>query len=521
MIDDIEKNKNTETGIYIKDIIKHVNGKSYSEKNIEMRKWFDFVRCFKSKGVYGIVGLLRLKRNDRLVFFKISTDYSNNIKHEYNVLESLSDDGFPHFCKLYGCMDINLSTDFIRKPYRFSIFHESDETLPKTIMLTEVVNKTTFHRVSHVCDKNILVSLILQVLVCLEIAQRKCDFTHYDLHTSNILVQDCEYDLVIVYDVLGVKLAIPTYGKYIKIIDTGISYSKSVDGGQMFCNTDNNDHGFQTTVFDRLCDSHHFLVSALYSIEDKSDGYSSLFNKIKIIFRRLPILKKSGWKKLPVDVTKNLIHRIREDCLEYKKYDIFRENSRNTIEILNGLITLPHRYSDYGNTFDNCFTPFMEEFSSMINVENFSEHDSLFTLDCIVKNIVKYRDDYNNIESFKKSVVLDISTVINDGINFDVDYEKILLSGIVLSGVLESNYKELISENVNYINGLYGETHVKSPIDLVRYISRNMTPSYTADKNTLFYIISDRGTIKKNITDENILSRVNKCSFLERYNYIL
>ena len=273
----------------------------YDSKLEAIKNELDFVRSFNSKGVQANVGFVKMNKTGSPLVFKVSNDINRSIEHEFTILENFNNmrKYCPHFVKSIGMIELPISSEFIFDCYNNNLFDDNDETLPRNIMFMEYVNKLPFYRICQDSEnKNIVISQILQVLLALEICQLKKNFTHYDLHTSNILIQMCDKNSLFVYKINGNIYTVPTYGFYPLIIDTGISYAKCTEGKQMMSNTDNYDHGFQTTVYDRLNDVHHFLLTTFYYIEIDSDGYDSLSNKIKIIFRHLPVLRKSGWKNL-------------------------------------------------------------------------------------------------------------------------------------------------------------------------------------------------------------------------------
>lgn len=512
------------------ELNKKIESINYKDRVNEVIRELEFIRCFKSRGVQGIVGLVKIVRLDLIVVFKISIDFSNCIEHEYRILEDLysMNSYCPYFCKSIGMIEVPISSEFINDPYKYSLFFDGEETIPRKIMFTEMINKDSFYQFTQKSDKNIIISLILQVLIALEISQREKQFTHYDLHTSNILIQKCEENSVFLYSFENEKYCVPTYGFYPVIIDTGISYSSACNDYMMMTNTDNYDHGFQSSIFDPLNDVHHFLITSLYYLEDKSDGFSSLSNKIKICFRHLPVLRKSGWKELPIDISKAIIRRIREDCKFYKKYSLFCEYPRQCLEILNGLIILPMKKKDSSQSFEVCFSSFMEEYHKILDVNDFSEHDILFVLNTIVKNIVQYRNKYDDKETIyliKKKIEREISDVIDIeeyNINFDINYEKLYFSALVLSEVLESNYKELISNHQEILKNIYQMTLVKNPIDMFKYIQRNMTPSFRVDEKTIFHLwdVDKKRNYKNSCTDISIIKNINKSNIVNKSSFI-
>lgn len=534
ILDSLHDNQFEQQRHMLSNIKRSIDSTSYDEKSKRIKKDMDFVRTFTTKGVQGVVGFVKLLQNNSPLVFKTSLDINRSIEHEFRVLESLNDmrKYCPHFVRSIGMMELPISSDFIFDSYTNSLFDEDEETLPRNVMFMEYVNKLPFYRLCQDSDnKNIIISQILQVLLALETAQIKKKFTHYDLHTSNILIQTCEKNSIFIYQINNNKYAIPTYGFFPLIIDTGISYINENENNYMMSNTDNYDHGFQTTVYDKLNDVHHFLLATFYYIEVDSDGFDSLSNKIKIIFRHLPVLRKSGWKRLPNDLCDVIISKLKDDCRIYRKFELFDEYDKASLEILNGLIKLPIKNKN-SNDFSQCFTTFMEEYHALIDIDDFTEHDVLFVLRTIVDFINLYRDEYmrvNNkkhiIEKFKYDFKQKISTVLKHNVNYDINYEKLLVAGIVFSEVLETQYYEMIEENNNVIKEAYEKTLIKSPIDMVLYIGRNMTPHFDIDKETIVYYWDINKEENKKITcsklSDESLRKINRAHFVDKADIIV
>ena len=305
--------------------------------------------------------------------FKLSVDMNNMIIHEKNIAEQIHTvyPYCPHFINILGNITIPVSNYFIISnetdeetdeetneeideeideeifkeiEKSKNLFYDTKDSFPKTILLFEKINNFPFHRLlkKSKYDNNIISSQLLQLLLALQIGQNEFNFTHYDLHTSNILEQHCETESLFLYNIKDKKYVTPTYGYYPKIIDVGSSYSNDVKNYPMMTHANSYDYGFQSQFFDQLNDVHHSLLSLFYYIEDKKSCFESLCNKIKYIFHNVPVLRKTGWKELPHDLTDTVLWKIKHDCLpEYEDYDIFRECKCDFIEIFNSLISIP------------------------------------------------------------------------------------------------------------------------------------------------------------------------------------
>ena len=530
-----------------------VNSTSYNNKLSVISEHIDFVRSFTTKGVQGVVGFVVIKsdksgskketdpndpktesKKETPIVFKLSTDVNRSVEHEYEIMEYFNDmrKYCPHFSRSIEMINIPVSNDFIFDSYDRSLFSFDDETIPRNVLFMEYVNKLPFFRLCQDCDnKNIIISQILQVMIALEIGQRKKRLTHYDLHTANILIQMCEPNSVFVYKIGNKNYYTPTFGFFPMIIDLGISYSNNMNGKKMMSNTDNYDHGFQTTEFDRLNDVHHFLLTTFYYIEVDSEAYDSMSNKIKFIFRHLPVLRKSGWKILPNDLCDIVIDKLKDDCRYYKRYSLFNEYDKQSLELFNNLITLPMRNRTSNTSFSECFQTFMEEYHKMIDIDDFSEHDVMFVLREIISSVNMCRELYkinpdNGVDRFKFLIKESISTVLKENVYFDkINYEKLLISAIVFGEKLETIYYDHIEDHRELINEKYKRTVVDSPIDMFTYISKNLTPHFTIDKNTVVYIWDTDKESQKRITCEHLsdgnISRVNKEVFSRKGDVLL
>lgn len=480
-----------------------------------------------------------------------------------------------------------------------NLFHDTKDSFPRTVILYEKINNFPLHRFLKKInyDNNLLSSQILQILLALQIGQNCFNFTHYDLHTTNVLEQRCEFNSVFLYNIKNKKYLVPTYGYYPKIIDVGSSYCDAVKEHTMLTHANSYDYGFQSQFFDPLNDIHHSLLNLFYYIEDKKSCFDTLSNKIKHIFYRLPVLRKSGWKKLPHDLTDTVFWKIKKDCLpEYENYDIFREYKGNFLEVLNSLVSIPFDKDlddsilniDFSNeknsdklynflenhptiNFKNCFHNVMKELEKMFYNEEVCGEDIIFTLKelffLILNNkkeilenkhklINKYKElselteKYEDVKLYKKSKnnqkVINQQTLELNKIKKEIDtlekvYKKIkqelkektlsfinsyveydninyfnLVNGCLDTGFnIQCIYYLLTKEHQNIIQKSYKNTIPKEPIDMFEYLSRNFTPSFTIDNNTIVYYwdIDNKINKKINFNEKKLDSDINILPF--------
>tara|TARA_B110000285_G_scaffold155869_1_gene173949 strand:+ start:310 stop:2106 length:1797 start_codon:yes stop_codon:yes gene_type:complete len=92
---------------------------------------------------------------------------------------------------------------------------------PVTIICMEKCENTLDYLMENTeITTNEWVSCLMQVIVSLIVFQKKFNFTHNDLHTSNIMFVETKRKYIY-YKIEGIIYKVPTYGKIFKIIDFG------------------------------------------------------------------------------------------------------------------------------------------------------------------------------------------------------------------------------------------------------------------------------------------------------------
>ena len=484
----------------------------------------EYDRVFLNHGEHGIVGFVYLqnKKKRRKVVFKLSNRINRNVEHESTILSGLNNlkQYCPHFVYFFGTKVMNISEEFIYDPCENELC-DNEDGIPKQVMFIEYLEKLPFYRLYRKCsDKNLVISQVSQILLALHISQLELNFTHYDLHLGNILLQKCEYDSLFLYKIKDEYLCIPTFGFYPVIIDTGISYSNSLLDKPMYSNVDSYDYGFQSTIFDELDDVHHLLISLFYDLEVENDNYNIISNRLKYIFRNIPILRKTGWKKLPYDISEIVLNNLRK----YKQYEsmiLFREYKYDILELLNGLIKMP--LQDYGNEDLTCLVDFMLELQKLCNVDECYNKDMI---DDDILHIIKTIID----KIYELSLDEFMSGIQNILYKYDLPFERVDLKqlydlGKVVSLNLSTTYFRIRNKNDQIIREKYEKTLINSPFEMFIYLVRNITPNYRLANNMTIYVWDyDNKSCNKKVVKNVLkreLNRINILPFLERGNEIV
>jgi hypothetical protein len=166
---------------------------NYFEENKDKKwdEWLEFVKILKP-GKQGIVGILSIKDDKELNYvFKMSQNLNFLAYHELTIMKGLNTitEFCPHFCKGIGLIKANVEPGRKNKnPFDIT----SKYSVEKEILLCEYVkNSSKFYNYIRNLNisEEILYSIIKQTLMAINIAQKMKKFSHYDLHSNNIMNQ--------------------------------------------------------------------------------------------------------------------------------------------------------------------------------------------------------------------------------------------------------------------------------------------------------------------------------------------
>lgn len=194
-------------------------------------EWLIWDKTFEKIGKQGLVGILKDSNNNAYIF-KISQYINYLIEHEELIMRCLNDlsSHCVHFCRSFGTLSTTVNPRCRKEGNPFDI--RNIRGINKKVLLCDYLeNSTKFYnyiRSELKIKECVLYSTIKQILLALCIAQNEKQFTHYDLHSFNVMMKQCDPDTVFVYCIdEDNQFAIPTHGHYPVIIDYGFSYSNA------------------------------------------------------------------------------------------------------------------------------------------------------------------------------------------------------------------------------------------------------------------------------------------------------
>jgi hypothetical protein len=482
----------------------HDKLRKYYEKNKNKKwsEWLSLKHIFKKTGNQGIVGILTAKDDDTIKYvFKISQYLNYLPQHELSVMEGLSKiwDYCPHFCRSIGLLTVDIDPERNKDENPLNV-KKSKYTIEKEMILSEFIDnsyKFKNYIYSEDVDDKILYSTIKQVLLSLALAQKECSFTHYDLHSNNIMMKRCSRDLVFLYILdENDQFLVPTYGAYPVIIDFGFSYSEGMNNGPLWASLNHTEAGFTSDRFDPIADPKLFLVTVSDEIKYTRNNRKSreLRYITKNIYNCLDIDWESGWD---TDTTSNVTDKLINRLSKYSKISrLFKEYEYYCIDILTSLIILPIEPQPH-DKLEVSYMTFLKEFIKIEN-EISDPFFCIYILKVIVDTAREVRKDYMDknkrdsaIRYMRHSLFEKVNSIAKyvrlKTLNFDAMLCALLYLGRAMEGLIFESLKKKMKKK----NKAYENVPLKTPQEVYSAIEVNIEDDYEINENTTIFVIDN------------------------------
>jgi tRNA A-37 threonylcarbamoyl transferase component Bud32 len=469
-------------------------------KNKEWHTWLRVKSIFPRSGKQGLVGILESKKTpqEARYVFKVSQYINYLVQHELTVMRALNDLGpfCPHFCKGIGGVLADVDPKVRKEGNPFQI--TTKYPVEKEVLLMQYLDKTTklynYIRSSRISDA-VLHSAIKQTLLATAIAQRKKKFTHYDLHSNNIMMKRCSKNLVFLY-ILDEQnqYCVPTHGHYPVIIDFGFSYAESLNDGPMWPSMGHTDIGFTSDRFDPVADPKLFLVTVSGELVEKRPNKTNrrLRNIVKNVFAPLTIDWQSGWdqgvSESAADQVLKMIHDYNTESELFDKYDHF------CIDIIQSLIVLPLQEQNY-STINKSYKAFLNEFVK-IERELGNPFYCLYVLKGIIDTAREVRSDYIN-KSSRQHAITHFQNCVYECIDMvstycrpkDVHFEKMLCSLLCLARNMEGVFYDILFPRTVKKNREYSKLPLQTIEQMYAVLEVNVPDNYEFNENTTVLVM--------------------------------
>jgi hypothetical protein len=476
---------------------------TYYQKNKDRpwEEWLEVQRIFPRPGKQGLIGLMAAKEDKSLVYvFKVSQYINYLVHHELTVMSSLNEiaDYCPNFCRSVGSIICHVDPNKRKDGNPFEC--ESKYKIEKEVLLTEYLDKSyKFYNyiLSDKISEDMIYSTVKQVLLGIAIAQRQKTFTHYDLHSNNIMMKKCSKDLVFLY-VLDVnnQFCVSTRGCYPVIIDYGFSYTGDMNGEPLWPTLNHTEVGFLSDRFDPIADPKLFLVTVSDEIHDakKSNKSRKLKNITKNIYGTLPIDWDSGWDN---DTDKCATDYVLKKLSKYGKVSLlFKEYEYYCMDLIQTLIVMPLEKQKVGHV-EIPFMTFLKEFTK-IEREIGTPFYCLYILKGIVDAARIVRADYAIPETrehavgfFRHSILERINSVASYCRPKHIHYEKMLCGLLCLAKSVEGLLYEAMEKRMTSKREMYKKIPLQTPEEIAAVIDINIEDSYEFNDKTTVLVIDN------------------------------
>ncbi len=473
---------------------------SYYEKNNHklMSEWLVFKKMLAKPGKQAKVGILMSKEKDIEFLFKMSRDMNFLIYHECIIFQGLRP--LSKYCHNFvrGVGTLKVKIDERTKTENPFII-ESKYAIEKEVLLMEYLNNAVKFD-SYIRNKKIqeevLYANIKQVLLAINIAQKEKKFTHYDLHSDNVLLKKCYKDLVIIYKIDEQNVfCVPTLGYYPIIIDYGFSYIEDLLDKPLFASLSFTDIGFTSIAFDPITDYKLFLITVSKEIKAARNTKKSrcLRRIVKNLFYTLDVDFKCGWdneKKSCSDFVLDLLRIYNDKSRIFQDYDYY------CIDLVQSLIILPLEEQEY-DMLSNSFCSFIKEWVKIEN-EISNEYYNLYILKEIINVARDIRSDFLQDDKKKSSVIFFqrrvfeiLNTVSTFCVPKNMNFTLFLSSLYVFATSIEGILFYVTNARIQEKKKEYTKMPLKTIEEIFACIDVNMNSPYIYNENTKFCMIDN------------------------------
>lgn len=480
------------------------------------------------KGKQGLVGLLNDTETQEKYVYKISQYLDFVIDQEYNVMKDLNTlrDFCPHFVKSLTKVRVPVTANYKKAKNPFRITEDYKSILTDMIVMQHLDGcKKFFKYIYRNKDETTtveLLSVVKQTLLAAEIARKKVKFTHYDLHSDNIMIGKCDPNSVFLYVIDGQYHLVPTYGMYPIIIDFGFSYTKSTDKAPMNCSLSHTKYGFIQCQEDTHADAKLFLLSVSYELkQNRGDEDSLIFrNIVKNLYKDARVQLDCGWDDHETSSINDTFLKEFDD--EFTTTDFFDEHADYILDILQTMIILPLKFRPSREKTKDLLKLVMNEFSKIEKAVG-DDFYHLYILKEIVVSVNANRDLYTNSQTRQKAV----SNFKNDTLaavdriakfcNPKLHWERLLCSLLCLG----KNIENFCSDKMDRLNRIktknYNTIPLKTATDIYKAIEANIPSDFTFDRRTVVYTWNmDTENATKTPIDRRLIGILNETHPLER-----
>ena len=514
-----------------------------------IKQMFEFQKVFSTDSVQGVAGILAIdtkvlkpsanscsssspdKHIDTIkqqIVFKLSVEINRTIEHEFFVLKKLNAlrSFCPNFVGALGLLPGYVTRSFFEEEehdYTKNLFEIKKNPVQANYLLLEYVSDITFSHITKYADKATVTGILLGVLCALQVAVNKLNFVHYDLHSGNLLMRKIEEDAYFAYRFENEIVVYPTFGWYPVIIDMGSSYIKGIEERPTRTGIAHYHKGLQSTVFDKIGDLHHFMISACSRLEKREEQPDEFRRHFRLIagrmmhaFRYGNIWRYNGWKQLPV----NLAYYVNEAILKTQPElsDFYKKMRTAVIETMTLGVKLPWKkltdedltkikhfyYPDVNPAHDTIsvlellLKQSVEDvchFLHLLDIDPLTKSDIniLYALRTLVEHAALLPDHTSNSSAFSVSNDVinnfkNITQTMYPQYSYKMNFNKCFRGCAVMCIVFRHLLQVLNQGNLNQVKEWTEKAEYTKPIEIIRFLQQQTAVRFTYTNETPLYI---------------------------------
>ena len=448
---------------------------------------YEFIRMFK-KGKQGLTGLVKHKMSGEKCVFKMSQHIDYLCEHEETVARRLNELGCPVFSKFLHSRRMLTNPNTKANP-----FDNCETPLERHVLFFEYIRGYSLSKViksKMEVETAAILSSIKTILLATKMAYNEMKFTHYDLHTSNILMTRCEKDKHLLFKLDEDNVfSVPTHGWMPVVIDYGFAYIDKIDEGPMYQSLAHTNVGFISCAPDPFADAKLFLASV--------SSHTARYRRTKIVLKMRKLVR-SIFGKLNMDLQcgwdVNNDESIADQSLEFlapsnrrKKEvisELFDRYDHFAVDILGSLVMLPLEVNSVAVMSPSDDDPMSDTRKSLrVFLKQFAKIESVilssFTRIQVLKLITDeareamagyYNPKTQNAATctFKTKIMRGVDRVVKHVDFSGIDFEQMLCSLLLFSRGLEIYLSRKLGSLLNRKHSEYiSKLSVENTIEIV------------------------------------------------------